>query len=84
MPSDSDDEPLTAAIESEKVIITKKIIFVNVIRIERRRNLHRENTQILEYCARLQSSNGNEIQFINSQKSKETKQDRARKWSVDF
>ena len=57
MPSDSDDEPLTAAIESEKVIITKKIIFVNVIRIERRRNLHRENTQILEYGARLQSPN---------------------------
>jgi hypothetical protein len=55
MPSDSDDEPLTAAIESEKVIITKKIIFVNVIRIERRRNFHRENTQILEYCTRLQS-----------------------------
>lgn len=27
MPSDSDDEPLTAAIESEKVIVTKKVYF---------------------------------------------------------
>ena len=43
MPSDSDDEPLTAALESEKVIFMQIDHFENEIRVERRGNLHQKD-----------------------------------------